>query len=116
MLKEPSNFIIKTHNNFDKTNSIAQSRISSKINCMQTVSNDKASKTYTAYLVSDGTTKKFLKEPRHGAVTKDDWGPLSEAFVFASRRKATECACDINRRNDRSRKAFTIPVLMQKSS
>lgn len=79
-------------------------------------SNDKASKTYTAYLVSDGTTKKFLKEPRHGAVTKDDWGPLSEAFVFASRRKATECACDINRRNDRSRKAFTIPVLMQESS
>jgi len=52
------------------------------------------------YVVAHRDGRRFLNRPLYTGRAEDMWSGLSEAHTFATRREASRCAYDINRRSD----------------
>lgn len=59
-------------------------------------------KLYTAYVVRDSNTRRFLKQRTYTGRARGIWGSIGESTIFYTREKAQSCASNINsRRPDR---------------
>ena len=61
------------------------------------------------YVVANRDGRRFLNRPLYTGRAEDMWSGLSEAHTFATRREASRCAYDINRRSD-ARQPFAFVV------
>jgi hypothetical protein len=58
----------------------------------------KNSNTYTAFIVRDATTRRFLNRKVYTGRVRGVWNTIGEAQIFYSRQKAQSCASNINSR------------------
>ena len=56
--------------------------------------------TYTAYIVRDAFTRRFLNRKAYSGRVRGIWDTISEAEIFYNRDKAQSCASNINARRD----------------
>jgi len=56
--------------------------------------------TYTAYIVRDAFTRRFLNRKAYSGRVRGIWNTIGEAQIFYSREKAQSCASNINARRD----------------
>lgn len=64
-------------------------------------------KSYTAYIVREGNTRRFLTRPTYSGRVKGVWSKQENAAIFYTRAKAQSCASNINsRRPDGSSSYF----------
>jgi len=55
-------------------------------------------KSYTAYVVREGNTRRFLNRPTYSGRVKGVWSKQADATIFYTREKAQSCASNINAR------------------
>lgn len=58
----------------------------------------KNSNTYTAFIVRDFNTRRFLNRKVYTGRVHGVWNTIGEAQIFYSRQKAQSCASNINSR------------------
>jgi hypothetical protein len=58
----------------------------------------KNSNTYTAFIVRDATTRRFLNRKVYTGRARGVWDKIGEAQIFYNRQKAQSCASNINAR------------------
>lgn len=58
----------------------------------------KNSNTYTAYIVRDANTRRFLNRKVYTGRARGIWDTIDGAQIFYSREKAQSCASNINAR------------------
>ena len=80
------------------------------------VMNQPLSNFYTAYVVRDANTNRFLNRRVYSGRIRGVWGPMESAQVFYSAAKASSCASNINARRPEGSafKAGIRPVLLQR--
>lgn len=66
--------------------------------------------TYTAYVVRDENTRRFLNRKVYTGRARGIWDQIGEAQVFYSREKAQSCASNINFRRPEGDSAFFAQV------
>ena len=73
-------------------------------------------KTYTAYIVRDSNSRRFLNQRSYTGRRRGQWGPQGDAQIFYSEAQAQSCAGNINRRRPEGYSAFfaeVVPVKMR---
>ena len=70
----------------------------------------KNSNTYTAYIVRDANTRRFLNRKVYTGRARGVWDTIGEAQIFYSREKAQSCASNINARRPEGDSAFFAEV------
>jgi hypothetical protein len=53
---------------------------------------------YTAFIVRDSNSRRFLNARTYTGRTRGVWGPIGESAVFYSREQAQSCASNMNAR------------------
>lgn len=73
-------------------------------------------KVYTAYIVRDSNSRRFLNRKVYTGRARGIWGRQTEAQVFYQEAAAQSCASNINRRRPEGYSAFfaeVVPVKMR---
>ena len=73
-------------------------------------------KVYTAYIVRDSNSRRFLNQRSYTGRRRGQWGLMGDAQIFYSEAQAQSCAGNINRRRPEGYSAFfaeVIPVKMR---
>ena len=65
---------------------------------------------YTAYIVRDANSRKFLNRRVYTGRAKGIWGKIAESNIFYDERSAEMCAKDINRRRPSAYSAYFAEV------
>jgi len=68
-------------------------------------------KLYTAYIVRDSNSSRFLNQRSYTGRRRGQWGPLGEAEVFYNEAQAQCCASNINRRRPDGYSAYEAEVM-----
>lgn len=66
--------------------------------------------TYTAYIVRDANTRRFLNRKVYTGRARGIWDTIDGAQIFYSREKAQSCASNINARRPEGDSAFFAQV------
>lgn len=83
---------------------------------MNNNTNQASGNTYTAYIVRDNNSRRFLNQKVYTGRKPGIWGKLNEAQLFYTEAQAQSCASNINsRRPERysAYKAQVLPVIME---
>lgn len=70
----------------------------------------KNSNTYTAFVVRDANTRRFLNRKVYTGRIRGVWDEAGFAQIFYSRKKAQSCASNINARRPKGDSAFFAQV------
>ena len=73
-------------------------------------------KVYTAYIVRDNNSRRFLNRKVYSGRVRGIWGRQDDAQIFYTEAQAQSCAGNINRRRPEGYSAFfaeVIPVKMR---
>lgn len=73
-------------------------------------------KTYTAYIVRDNNSRRFLNQKVYTGRKPGIWGKLNDAQLFYTESQARSCASNINSRRPERYSAYmaeVLPVIMQ---
>lgn len=73
-------------------------------------------KVYTAYIVRDANSRRFLNQRSYTGRRRGQWGLQGDAQIFYQEAQAQSCASNINRRRPEGYSAFfaeVIPVKMR---
>ena len=73
-------------------------------------------KVYTAYIVRDSNSRRFLNRKVYTGRARGIWGLQGDAQVFYTEAQAQSCASNINRRRPEGYSAFfaeVVPVKMR---
>lgn len=73
-------------------------------------------KFYTAYLVRDGNSRRFLNKRTYSGRVRGVWGLTQDAVIFYDRRKAQSCASNINDRRPEGASSYyaqVVPMIFQ---
>jgi len=70
----------------------------------------KNNNTYTAYIVRDANTRRFLNRKVYTGRALGVWDTIGEAQIFYSREKAQSCASNINARRPDGTSSFFAEV------
>jgi len=73
-------------------------------------------KIYTAFIVRDASSRRFLNQRSYTGRRRGQWGRMDEAQIFYHEAQAQSCAGNINRRRPEGYSAFfaeVIPVKMR---
>ena len=65
---------------------------------------------YTAYVVRDANSRRFLNRPAYSGRLRGIWGAAGEAQVFSTFNKARSCASNINSRRPEGYSAYEAEV------
>ncbi len=68
-------------------------------------------KMYTAYIVRDSNSRRFLNRKVYSGRVKGVWGALGDAEIFYDAKTAGSCAGNINHRRPDNFSAFYAEVL-----
>jgi hypothetical protein len=68
-------------------------------------------KVYTAYIVRDSNSRRFLNRKVYTGRQRGIWGLQGDAHIFYQKAQAQSCASNINRRHDRGFSAFFAEVV-----
>lgn len=68
-------------------------------------------KLYTAYIVRDSNSRRFLNQRSYTGRRRGQWGRISEAEIFYKEMDATSCATSINRRRPDGYSAYEAEVV-----
>ena len=74
---------------------------------------------YTAYVVRDANSRRFLNRPAYSGRLRGIWGKAGTAQVFSTFNKARSCASNINSRRPDGYSAYEAevrPVFMKRQS
>ena len=72
---------------------------------------------YTAYIVRDRNTRKFLNKPAYSGRLRGIWGKQGDSQIFFDRNQAASCASNINHRRPDGYSAYYAevrPVLIKR--
>jgi len=67
-------------------------------------------KLYTAYIVRDNNSRRFLNTRTYSGRSRGVWGTIDESEIFYTREKAQSCASNINARRPPGYSAFFASV------
>lgn len=73
-------------------------------------------KVYTAFIVRDANSRRFLNQRSYTGRRRGQWGTMPDAQIFYSEAQAQSCAGNINRRRPEGYSAFfaeVVPVKMR---
>lgn len=68
-------------------------------------------KLYTAFIVRDSNSRRFLNQRSYTGRRRGQWGPAGEAEIFYKELDATSCATSINRRRPEGYSAYDAEVV-----
>ena len=68
-------------------------------------------KVYTAFIVRDANTRRFLNQRSYTGRRRGQWGLQGDAQIFYSEAQAQSCAGNINRRRPEGYSAFFAEVM-----
>jgi hypothetical protein len=68
-------------------------------------------KLYTAYIVRDANSRRFLNQRSYTGRRRGQWGRMGEAEIFYKELDATSCASSINRRRPSPYSAYFAEVV-----
>jgi len=68
-------------------------------------------KLYTAFIVRDSNSRRFLNQRSYTGRRRGQWGPAGEAEIFYKELDATSCATSINRRRPEGYSAYEAEVV-----
>lgn len=74
---------------------------------------------YTAYIVRETNSGKFLNKPAYSGRLRGLWSNKANSHIFYSRDKAASCASNINHRRPDTPTSYyaqVIPVLFEKTT
>lgn len=66
----------------------------------------KSTNTYTAFIVRDANSRRFLNQKVYTGRAKGIWDKIGNAEIFYSRGKAQSCASNINARRPETDSGF----------
>jgi hypothetical protein len=67
-------------------------------------------KLYTAYVVRDSNSRRFLNQPAYSGRVRGVWGTINESEIFYTRERAQSCASNINARRPEGSSSYFAQV------